>query len=215
MGDLLLDAWRRRDSVDLTLVAWLAVPVVVTPYLQLPSKFLLAAAPAAALAVTRALARVPAARARVTLIATVVAGTILGHLILRADAEFAGLGRQAVAQLIPTSGAMSRRVWFDGHWGFQWYAEKAGARPLSLTGPYPDDGDLVVISGMTSMGILDGYPNRRLLQTVSAIRHRGLLMSRTAGAGFYTNQFGLLPWAWGHEPEDRYDLWLLDPASTP
>jgi hypothetical protein len=215
LGDLLLDGWKRRDAVDLGLAAWLALPLAVVPYLQLPSKFLVAAAPAAALAVARALSRAPAVRARAVLAGTVLAGAVLGILILRADAVFAGLGRRAAAELIPSTGAIARTIWFDGHWGFQWYAEKAGARPLSLEPPSPEARDLIVSSDLTGLGFLDHFPTRRLLATVTETRPGGRVMSRAAGAGFFTNDFGLLPWAWGNDTLDRYDLWVLDPVSTP
>jgi len=35
-------------------------------------------------------------------------------------------------------------------------------------------------------------------------------MSRSDGVGFYSNGFGYLPWAWGSEPVDRYELWELE-----
>jgi hypothetical protein len=62
---------------------------------------------------------------------------------------------------------------------------------------------------------LDHFPTRRLLATVTETRPGGRVMSRAAGAGFFTNDFGLLPWAWGNDTLDRYDLWVLDPVSTP
>jgi hypothetical protein len=34
-------------------------------------------------------------------------------------------------------------------------------------------------------------------------------MSFALGAGFYSNYFGLLPWAWGDDPSDRLELWEI------
>jgi hypothetical protein len=136
----------------------------------------------------------------------------LAVLILRADARFADLGRRAAAELIPTSGASAATVWFDGHWGFQWYAEKAGARPLTVEPPHPRSGDLIVSSALTGLGFLDNFPQRRFLGSVTDTRPGGRVMNRDARAGFYTNDFGYLPWAWSTEPIDRYELWSIDRA---
>jgi hypothetical protein len=38
----------------------------------------------------------------------------------------------------------------------------------------------------------------------------GRVMSRSAGAGFYSNSWGYLPWSWGNEPVDAVDLWLAE-----
>ena len=42
--------------------------------------------------------------------------------------------------------AMGQRVWIAGHWGFQWYAEEAGAEPVTRRAPLPQPGDIIVDS---------------------------------------------------------------------
>ena len=200
---------RERDGLALALVAWMLTPLVIVPYLHLPSKYLLAAAPAAALVIARGLIETSRARAYAVLTAAVASGALLGFGILRADATFAGLGRAAVTEFIG-SRAAGVQVWFDGHWGFQWYAERAGALPLSSEPPYPASGDLVVVARSTQLGMLDSIPTRRPLETIIAEGSGGRIMSRSDGAGFYSNGFGYLPWAWGSEPVDRYELWVLE-----
>jgi len=210
IADLMDDARRRRDGVQLLMGVWILVPIVVVPYLHLPSKYLLAAAPAAAIAVARAAGNVSRVRARAVCGLASAFGFTLGILILRADADLAGLGRKAAKELIPASGASEPAVWFDGHWGFYWYAERAGARPLSIEPPYPQAGDLVVASQLTGLGFLEEFPRRRLLGVVTEAGPGGRVMSRSAGAGFYSNDFGIWPWGWGREPADRYELWALE-----
>jgi hypothetical protein len=37
-------------------------------------------------------------------------------------------------------------------------------------------------------------------------------MSQTAGAGFFSNDWGYLPWSWGSRPVDEYEVWeVSDP----
>jgi hypothetical protein len=152
----------------------------------------------------------------VVLVVTCVLGVALGVAILRADAAFAGLGRRAAAELIAPQVAAGHRVWFAGHWGFQWYAEKAGGRILTLTPPFPLPGDLLVISTRSEPGgaILDmlanRYPRATHLGRIEDASPGGRLMSAEAGAGFFSNAWGYLPWGWGKEPLDTFDLWRIE-----
>jgi hypothetical protein len=165
-------------------------------------------------------ARAPARRdGRVARAAVGIAcalGVALGVLVLRADAALGGLGRRAAAELIAPHVADGRRVWFLGHWGFQWYAQRAGARPVTITPPYPEPGDLLVTpsSGEAQFRLLRmlqaRHPRTAHLARVEDARPGGRVMSPAAGAGFYSNSFGFLPWAWGREPVDTYDLWRLE-----
>ena len=39
-------------------------------------------------------------------------------------------------------------------------------------------------------------------------------MSKDAGAGFYSNSWGYLPWAWNDDVNDAVELWLLYPQKV-
>jgi hypothetical protein len=210
LWDILDDGWRRQDHLQLALGGWLLLAAPAAFYIHFPAKYLVASAPAAALLVARAaLSRTPGA-GRVILGGTLAAGALLGVLILQADATFAGLARHASVELIAPEVASGRRVWYAGFWGFQWYAEEAGARCLSVLPPHPQPGDRIV-SSLRSGGDLVGlHPERRLLQTLAAEGAGGRIMSRRLGSGFYSQTWGYLPWAWGDDTLDRFDLWALD-----
>jgi hypothetical protein len=109
---------------------------------------------------------------------------------------------------------MGHRVWFAGHWGFQWYSEKAGGRILTLTPPYPEAGDLVVTSYECQPGteIIETLRQRSgtHLARLEDASPGGRVMSHEAGAGFFSNSWGYLPWGWGTEPLDTFDLWRFD-----
>jgi hypothetical protein len=220
LWDIVADGLARRDATQLVLGLWLLLPLAALPYSHFPAKFNLAAAPAAAILVARLLATVRLRRAGVVLGLTASLGIALGIAILRADSAFGELGRRAVAELIRPHVEAGRRVWFVGHWGFQWYAERAGARPVTVTPPFPEPGDLIAISRNSNKGlvvskmILDGYvlsPVARLEDSTPG----GRVM--TEGAGFYSNRTGSLPWIWGREPIDAISVWhvvALKPTRT-
>jgi hypothetical protein len=211
--DVLGEGWRRRDAIQIVLGLSLLIALPIVIYIHMPSKYLLASAPTAAILVGRVLAARSRTFSRAILGSTVVAGIVLGLLILRADAEFAGLGRRAANELIAPQVAAGRNVWFAGHFGFQWYAEKAGARYLTMTPPLPLRGDLAV-SSLNSMGCaenpIDLVPKRKLLATLEDSTPGGRIMDNSLGSGFYSNPWGYLPWAWGDDVIDRFSLWQLE-----
>jgi 4-amino-4-deoxy-L-arabinose transferase-like glycosyltransferase len=215
--DVAIDGWRRRDPVQLALWAWLLIGLVAAPYAHLPSKYLLASAPAVALLVAREASSRGGRRALVATASCAVAGLALGVAILRADARFAGLGRRAAAELVGRPASAGQRVWITPHWGFQWYAERAGGRPMTLQPPHPAPGDLVVTSDNTDQSVLVlralslSYPGR--LQQLARIEERaqgGRVMDAGLNAGFFSNNWGFLPWAWGDGLVDGFDLLRIE-----
>lgn len=216
LWDIGADAWKRRDPVQLVLGLWLLVALATAPYPHLPAKYLLASAPAAALLIARELSAAGRSRWRIVLGITCALSVALGVAILRADAAFADIGRRAAAELISPNVAMGHRVWFAGHWGFQWYAEKAGGTIVTLTPPYPLPGDLLVTSinsepseDLLSM-LRERYPRSRHLARIEDRAPGGRIMDARVGAGFFSHGWGYLPWAWGHDPLDTCDLWRLE-----
>jgi hypothetical protein len=205
-------------QIGLGVLLFAAVPVSV--YQHMPAKYLLVSAPAAALLVGRALeSRVRSGR-WLKVGGTAVAGIVMGALIVQADAAFADLGRRSATELIRPHVAQGRTVWFAGHWGFQWYAEREGARCLALSGRQPAPGDLIVSSEKALGGVVTMFNPRTAVAAISDEAPGGRIMSRRGGAGFYSNAWGYLPWTWSDEVRDRYTLWRLEadtgyPARSP
>lgn len=208
--DILVDATRRRDRVQVLLGLWLLLALPILAYIHLPSKYLLASAPAAALLVARGLSRQRPSRARMIVGGVVLAGMLLGGLILRADQAFAGLGRRAGAELITPLVAAGERVWFAGHWGFHWYARRAGARCLTTSPPLPARGDIAVSSLVSAGWVIGAFPARRRLAVFTDATPGGRVMNARDGAGFYSNWWGYLPWTWGTGEIDRFEVWRFE-----
>jgi hypothetical protein len=134
----------------------------------------------------------------------------LGVAILRADARLGELGRRAAAELVAPRVAAGQRVWFQGHWGFQWYAEEAGAQAATLVAPFPEPGDFLVVSAASirSERVLEAITTRnpamRLVGVLQDTSPGGRIMNKKLGAGFYSNMSGYLPWSWGDGPIDAF-----------
>jgi 4-amino-4-deoxy-L-arabinose transferase-like glycosyltransferase len=209
--DILRSAVAERNWMRLFLAAWLLLPLPALGYIHLPAKYLVPCAPAVALLLVAGL-RSATARLRVAiLIGATAAGIVMGVLIIRADYNLAGTLRQGVAQLIAPRTAGGERVWFSGTWGFYWYAERAGARPLSSVPPLPLPGDILVTCS-TAGKAPAGNPGLRYrrIQHVADSTPGGRIFGGHPSAGFYSNYWGYLPWSWGRDPLATFDVWRVE-----
>jgi hypothetical protein len=211
LADILWDAIERRDRVQLALWVWLLLAVPVVFYVQLPSKYLLPSVPAAAILVVRLIPAASRATVRWMFPALAAAEVILGLLILLGVRDLAQTQRQAVETLIRPHIAMGQRVWFAGHWGFQWYAEDAGAEPVTRRPPLPQPGDIIVVSEADYPLFAQDWTARTVLDRVPYTGDSvGRIMDLAAGAGFFSNRFGYLPWAPGAGEANRFEVWRVE-----
>ena len=117
--------------------------------------------------------------------------------------------------------------WFVGHWGFQYYMERAGARALDAENDALQAGDLVVLSRYADphrvhpdllqrlklLRIVD-VPSRWLLRTLSH-QAPGFFHANTARLPPTRTPFVFLPYALSTEPLDRFYLYRVDRAPAP
>jgi len=208
--EVLFWSFRSRDQGDQwhrACALWLLIPLVALPYVQLPVKYLVPCAPAAALLIADLL---PAFRWRMAALCGIVAaGAIFASIVLYTDAQFAEMGREAAARLIAPRVATGHRVWVSSQWGFYWYALKAGAQELRGD-DVPAPGDYL------ARGEMEGYPSTLgrlppaiLVGTLTVGGRRGRTMSLKYHAGLYSNGWGDLMWAWGKGEWNHYELWFF------
>jgi hypothetical protein len=144
-------------------------------------------------------------------------GAVLAILVARADQQYASASREAATRLAASLEHQSRAVWFQGHWGFQYYGQLLGLRPLDFRHPSVHVGDLIVKP--------DGITNPIELPegTVELVGDLAMdapelvgTMSLTRGAGFYSDVWGPLPFAFGRAPAEHSRVYraivpLLEP----
>jgi Dolichyl-phosphate-mannose-protein mannosyltransferase len=122
-----------------------------------------------------------------------------------ADATLANSARTAAFSIQQQAGATAHTVWFEGHWGFQYYMEKQGAKAVDFWHMPFASGDAVVLPAGNSRVYTppkDGlepwfeYEGTTLTWLTT--------MNLSCGAGFYSDDWGPLPYAFGRVPPEKY-----------
>src|SRR5581483_10881806 len=209
------DFWRHRDSVSFLLVTWILGIFVFAIALNwtVNGRSFLPAAPALGILLARRLelransaAPRPAPRARALWPA--LAGGVLSLCLVRADYHFARLNRVAAAQICAQYLKPGNSLWFEGHWGFQYYMEKYGAKPMDVSVSKLPSGDILVLpSNSTNVQEppKDAYES---IDTFECLPSRYCtLMNTFSGAGFYASSTAPLPFIAGRIPPDHF--WIL------
>ena len=103
----------------------------------------------------------------------------------------------------------NRTVWFEGHWGFQYYMEKLGAWPIDVERSALAPGDIVVVpwnnyeffplpAGSVALVEVLEYGSDSWMNVAGSTENQA--------AGFYSATFGPLPFTIGKLPLQKYDV---------
>ncbi len=131
----------------------------------------------------------------------------LAFALLYADARLATTNRDVAIALAQRHGSAAAPLRFLGHWGFQFYAEAAGAHAVDLGRDVLSPGDLLAVPENVSGGGGRALPwdAVTVVEDLSVPSSSGLtLLSGHAGAGFYSSLWGPLPFVFGPVPPERY-----------
>ncbi len=143
---------------------------------------------------------------------------VLSLFVSYADYAFANSMRDVAAILNTRYISRGERVWFQGHWGFQYYMDAYGARHFDRKAPRLMEGDIVVRSYNNSniTNLPEQLFNVTLIDEIdnplpSAI---SVMSFRPRAAGFYSSVFGAIPYAFGHGGSDNYGVMRMRSRKT-
>lgn len=137
---------------------------------------------------------------------------LIGILVAWADYELAG---QYKTFSLSAKGRYKKelnRVWFVGDWGFRNYMEKEGYSYLLSQDNSPKGGDIIVIASLPYPHPI--HPN--LMKKMALITKERLMgripirtMNSKAHAGFYSHNWGLLPYSFSKEYLDEIQVYRV------
>jgi hypothetical protein len=211
----LAHARRLRDADAMLLLFWIAGTYVFATVFNwsVNGRSILPLAPAAGILVGGLVDRAaigikPAIWRRWGVVFVLVIGGVLSLLCTIADFTHASEVRSAADFLCSKFSAGSRRIWFVGHWGFQYYMEQHGAYAIDPNIPAWKPGDVIMTPLNNSypyifLGNAKGDLPTIHIGSGPVLPFLGL-MDRAVHAGFYTDLWGPLPYGYGPVPRDRY-----------
>jgi 4-amino-4-deoxy-L-arabinose transferase-like glycosyltransferase len=207
------DFVENRDNKSFFLASWVIGTFVFAAFLNwtINGRSILPMAPPLGILIVRRLERnftgapFPIGRSAIAL--SLAAASAL--YITEADYLTAVAVRQNVTSMSRTMGPAIKRVWFEGHWGFQFYLSQLGARPVDFHSSVLRSGDLLAIA-------MNNYPTRippegaKLIGTYSSSGPWGVAtLNQSLGGCFYASGLGPLPFVFGQTPRESVRIYYL------
>jgi hypothetical protein len=129
---------------------------------------------------------------------------LIGLMATWADYRLAGTARDAAARIGRAYAQTPGKLWFQGHWGFQYYMERVGGKPVDFKRSILTRGDIVVtpLQNANMLFLPDDLVVH--LNTVAISPGGPLSVLFGQGAGFYSSVFGPLPFALGKAQNMEY-----------
>ena len=210
-----VELFRRRDMVALLLFCWVMGTFLFATFLNWTTnaRSLLPMLPAIALICCRRFQDCRVVSRKVYI--PISMGLAIALLVAWGDSRFADVQREAAALIGQEYVSKGHPVWFMGHWGFQYYMEGQGAKPLETNRNKVRLGDYMVVPD-TNTNIVKLNRGYQHVKTYSL--PVGLLTTTMreppVGAGFYASVWGPLPFFIGPVPEEKFQIFRrVDPRS--
>lgn len=199
---------RERSADGMLLLLWAAGIVAFAFWVNwsLNVRSLLPMLPVVAIVLVRRATRRTGSAARTAFVRQafpLAAGAAAAMLVAAADHRLAEISRDSAAQIGRQLRAAGKTARFQGHWGFQWYAEQQGMVSVDWVRHPLHAGELHALPGTNSNlnPIREGTAT--VWTAVSAEPFPWLAtMGGPVGAGFYADVFGPLPFAVGPVPTE-------------
>jgi 4-amino-4-deoxy-L-arabinose transferase-like glycosyltransferase len=203
----------------LFLLAWIISLLIFSAFLNwsINVRSMLPMLPALCILAVRAtdkLPRLPRLRVAISLSLS----AILTIAVTWGDYQLARTGKTAANTLADQMPALQQttpgsRVWFTGHWGFQYYLQLRGFTALDTSHPQYQPGDYVIFP-TTGFG---GLPQASGFQLVRQITIGSPQWVSTAqpnlAAGFYHSDGTSLPFVFGSSPAESFSIVRVTPDS--
>lgn len=210
----------RREPVLLVLSLWILGTFVFAAFLNWGAnvRSMLPMAPAAAVLIAHRLGpRIDAAKW------ALIPALAVSLVVAQADCAWANSWRNLADSVSAATDV--KTLWFEGHWGWQWYLQSRGAKAADLINPQWPIGSKFAVpreNANTQTPPSDCIAaNPEPLET--PVRSWAVVMSRQEGVGFGSSFFGPLPFMFATPEPTRCDLcvavkpgkdWPVDGEST-
>ncbi|HUK99274.1 MAG TPA: hypothetical protein VLX29_00290, partial [Nitrospirota bacterium] len=209
------DLWRNRNADSLLLFLWSMGTLIFVCFLNwsINGRSILPIVSVFGIVLMRHFDRLEAVgyfKVPWRIILPLVPAAIIALWVTWGDYIFAESARSAAIEIHDTYKSASGTLWFQGHWGFQYYMEKLGGKAIDFSNSVPAEGDIVIIPSNTSKTF--PMPQDRMF-FLSEYRFPMYTYITTlngdTGAGFYSDAFGPFPFVIGYKTDEKYTVFQL------
>jgi hypothetical protein len=200
-----LKLWQKRDADSVLLFLWIIGTFGFATFLNwsVTARTMLPMVPAVAILIVRRFVNARPFSWKTATQITLAAAVSLA--IAFADYRVANTAREAAYQFEGRFRSEPGTVWFQSHWGFQFYMQQWGARALNMFNSEITSGDVMIVpannTAVLNIPSEKVYPPEEVnFSTMPFLTTIGI---RT-GASFYSSVRGPLPWMLGHAPAEMY-----------
>jgi 4-amino-4-deoxy-L-arabinose transferase-like glycosyltransferase len=219
----MLNLKRKFDAESLMLLLWVLGTFFFARFVNwsMNGRSVLPMAPAVGILIMRQWeSRRKESRTSYNMMPLVLAGC-LALAVTATDWYAARSARAAATQLYNMYHVEDSDLWFEGHWGFQYYMQELGAKPVDGVHSKIPKGSTIILPALTTqlVPIPDGYAKPSQMVNVPVMKWMAVLSERL-GAGFYSSVFGPMPYVIAPQPPEPYfiltTVWPLEyPCEVP
>jgi 4-amino-4-deoxy-L-arabinose transferase-like glycosyltransferase len=210
------DFWKSRNAESLLLLFWVIGTFVFAAFINWSgnARSILPMIPAVGILLMRRIDQYKNKTAKRTdmwrLAWPLIPAAVAALLVCRADYTWANTARSAAASIHKSFENSSQTIWFEGHWGFQYYMEAAGGKAIDFEHPQVTHNDIVIIpQNNTNIKYLppETVYQQEVLQF--APYQKVAVMNMQMGAGFYSDMFGPIPFVVGPVGPEEYYIYIV------
>lgn len=215
----LADILNRRDARSWLLAWWVLGTFLFAAFFNwtVNARSILPMAPAVGILIARRLEQTILTNRKTwprSVVICLAASAVLSLLVTRSDFLLATAVRKSAQDVCARYVRETGTLWFQGHWGFQYYMQSSGAFIFDVKRARLKPGDDLVVPSNNTNVLPPDPGNGELLEilTVSG-PHWLTTWNPTVGAGFYASTMGPLPYAFGRVPPERVSVYTLHPPA--
>lgn len=219
IGLAIMDFYRSRDAQSLLLFLLVMGIFVFSAFLNWTAnvRSLLPMLPAIAIIVVRQFERVHRDLRTLRLAAYPLAlGALISMAVSWGDHVYANLGRDFVQRYARDPRFELEKTWFIGHWGFQYYMEREGARAMDWDFlfdiesdiEHPQVGDTIIWWRAAYKMLPKAYPVDHAEKIEMPSSSWIATMNHDARVGFYDSYTGPIPYYFGKTSPEEF--WIIE-----
>jgi hypothetical protein len=208
-----IDLYRYRDRQTFFLAVWVFGIFTFTTFVNwcANGRAIMAMAPAICILAVRALDR--AAEKSIHfgwLTIPVAASAGVSLLLATADQQVADAARQAAKTIHDRAANFHGTIWFNGHWGFQWYMQNFGAQAMDYDSSVLAPGDLLVQPpNNTNVHPLPPAAQDLIGKVHVPVTNFVGVVDPDDGAEFYSSIWGPLPYVFAAQPTEDFRVYRI------